>query len=99
MTDWLDSASPSQHSSSSLQQDFRQLPVDPSSATAVSQSTGADTKQQGDPQAGAAQQPQRTVPASLTQQSADSVTFSLVAFPSKCNYEGTLYPLDWIAKV
>jgi len=27
------------------------------------------------------------------------VTFSLVAYPSKDNYEGRLYPLDWINKV
>jgi hypothetical protein len=27
------------------------------------------------------------------------VTFSLVAYPSKDNYEGRLYPLDWITQV
>lgn len=27
------------------------------------------------------------------------VTFSLVAYPSKDNYEGRLYPMDWINKV
>jgi hypothetical protein len=27
------------------------------------------------------------------------VTYSLVAFPAKDNYEGRLYPLEWIQKV
>lgn len=27
------------------------------------------------------------------------VTYSLVAFPAKDNYEGRLYPLEWIKKV
>lgn len=28
-----------------------------------------------------------------------STTYSLVAFPAKDNYEGVLYPLDWVDKV
>lgn len=29
----------------------------------------------------------------------DDITYSLVAFPAKDNYEGRLYPLEWIEKV
>lgn len=29
----------------------------------------------------------------------NNVTYSLVAYPTKDNYEGRLYPWDWVSKV
>jgi len=43
--------------------------------------------------------PPPTVKSKQPHKAGGEVTYSLVAFPAKDNYEGRLYPLDWINKV
>lgn len=55
------------------------------------------------PARAALQSTQLTSPATAAAAAAHNVTsattFSLVAYPSKDNYEGRLYPLDWVEQV